>query len=426
MKPQSWRSRALTRMTVLALPLALLAAPQALAAPPTTVSFSHTGAAQSWTVPAGVTEITIEAWGAASGDCRAGGYARRTLPVTSGQTLTVMVGAQGSPNGGSNAFNGGGQGGYASYASPAYFQPGGGGGTDVRQFGNLLNHRVIVAGGAGGGAYPARVTTCPAPTSPFGPVSMMGGEGGGLVGNDGGFPVAAGVLNSSGGGGTQLAGGRADSFGAGPGSLGQGGYGAGGDGGGGGGGGYYGGGGGAADTGGGGGSGYAPGGVLLTGKNLGHGRVKIHYSPGAGPVYPSSNNSACSGGAATRVDRITADDGFTEYSVDVHHTPTQVQVCSTMKSISTGQETWSQDVVVDNTWSVDNLQPVVTPPTVQDEAPDGEAPGSPCAPPGTGQGTGTENARAYTRSGKTSTGETVICVGFRSQSQSRHIRVIIP
>src|SRR4051812_39167672 len=64
------------------------------AAAATSVSFSYTGAAQSWQVPTGVTSIQVDAYGAAGGIDAAGlttgGLAGRTsavIPVTPGESL---------------------------------------------------------------------------------------------------------------------------------------------------------------------------------------------------------------------------------------------------------------------------------------------------------------------------------------------------
>jgi hypothetical protein len=106
---------------------------------PRTASFEFTGAPQEFVVPAGVTEITIEAWGAGSGQgdyIKDGGYAATRLSVTPGETIQINVG-------GSNGYNGGGSAGTPNA---------GGGATDVRQRGTTLDDRVLVAGGAGGPA----------------------------------------------------------------------------------------------------------------------------------------------------------------------------------------------------------------------------------------------------------------------------------
>jgi hypothetical protein len=418
MKSRSRHFRALVRIVVLALPLTLASAlPHASASVPTTVTFNYTGAPQQWTVPIGVQSIIVEAWGAASKGlylCAAGGYAKRAVSVMSGERLNVMVGGMSlntsSLNGG---FNGGGSGG----AIGSNRGTGGGGATDLRQGGSGLHDRVIVAGGAGGSLYCG------------GGGQIYGGSGGGWQGGDGRVDpcnIECGLL--IGRGGTQIAGGAGGVY---PTAAGPGGFGYGGDGaigGPGGGAGWFGGGGTSCSCGAGGGSGFAPDGLLENGVNWGHGRLTITYATATSPtpVYPSSGNNACTTGATTRVDRVRTDAGNMEYEVDVHHTPTEVQVCTTVRDMNSGQEIWSKDVIVDKTWDPGDIEPPITPPTVDSNAPDGEGSGSPCAPgAGQGWGGGSENARAYARTGTNSTDEPVICVGFRSAVASRHVRVTV-
>ena len=123
-----------------------------------TASFSYTGAAQTWTVPAGVTQIALELRGAQGGgsypcsgaredDGGLGGLTQGNLAVTPGQVLNLFVGGQ-APDVGNvtpapGGFNGGGDGGQ--------WGAGGGGATDVRVGGTALADRVAVAGGGGGG-----------------------------------------------------------------------------------------------------------------------------------------------------------------------------------------------------------------------------------------------------------------------------------
>ncbi|GIK69385.1 MAG: hypothetical protein BroJett020_06800 [Bacteroidota bacterium] len=104
-----------------------------------TQTFSYTGSTQTFTVPAGVTKITIEAWGAQGqgGNGGLGGYVKGDLTVTPGQVLNIYVG-------GKNGYNGGGLGHAAVLRN-------GGGASDVRVGGTALANRVIVAGGGGGG-----------------------------------------------------------------------------------------------------------------------------------------------------------------------------------------------------------------------------------------------------------------------------------
>ena len=187
-------------------------------------TFSYTGAAQTFTVPAGVTSVIVDAYGASGGQAYivgaggSGGRVQATIAVTSGESLTVNVGGAGAgfidAGLGAGGFNGGGNGAFS-------LAGGGGGASDVRRGGTAL----VIAGGGGGA----------------GVSNVAGGSGGDTVGANGASP-------SGGGGGTQTAGGTAGAAGVGgnagnPGSSGNGGAGSS-DGGGGGGGGYYGGGGG--------------------------------------------------------------------------------------------------------------------------------------------------------------------------------------
>ena len=221
---------------------------------PTTASFSYSGAAQSYVIPADVTYIKIDMAGAAGSANGNGGYGARiqaVIPVLTGTTLNFYIGGAGYTfNGGGTVVGGGGA---------------GGGATDIRIGGNLLSNRVLVAGAGGGGtAYACTSSSWIA----------NGGHGGTLVGIDG---MSCNV-NNQGSGGTQTSGGSGGAGGGSPGSLGQGGNGLSPFGGGGGGG-YYGGGGG-YNSGGGGGSSYvAPayyGNTIVTaGYNTGNGYVKI-------------------------------------------------------------------------------------------------------------------------------------------------------
>jgi len=288
-----------------------------------TITLNYTGEAQTFVVPDGVCEITVDAFGArggaggifeffdggagltaeygsGEGDVGAeqfasgfglGGRATSTLTVTPGESLTVMVGGHGRspfifPFGGAGGFNGGGDGG----AGEGVGGGGGGGASDVRQGGSALSNRVVVAGGGGGGGA----------GGPGGD-GADAGDGGGTVGDDGddgaGDPVTE--QGTGGGGGTDTTGGTAgtnatdDGGGTPPtaGDLGVGGTGGShGDGGGGGGGGYYGGGGAGAGFvgsggGGGGGSGFGPAGTAFdTGVNAGDGRVLITWDPAVQPA----------------------------------------------------------------------------------------------------------------------------------------------
>jgi hypothetical protein len=187
-------------------------------------TFHYTGAEQSFKVPNGVTFITVVARGAA-GD---GGYGSTSsqhfvyygrggrvyaiVPVKSGEILNVFVGGRGEGSyEGGNGFNGGGQGGeYPHCKFGVCYGFGGGGASDVRQGGDKLRDRILVAGG-GGGAGTGRVDT-------------SGGAGGGPIGGNGQGESSSYDGATGGFGGSQRAGG----FGGTPGgsrSYGFGGYG---------------------------------------------------------------------------------------------------------------------------------------------------------------------------------------------------------
>ncbi len=219
--------------------------------PPQALVFNYTGAVQTFTVPAGVLSLTINALGARGGASYNGGVpgyggqVQTTLTVIPGQVLNIYVGNQGTV-GNSNppalgGFNGGGEGhGYNGCCSGG----GGGGATDIRIGGVALANRVLVAAGGGAAGSDGGATG--------------GGSGGGLTGGTAGNGNNGNTVEAT--GGTQIGGGIGGSLNGYPppgdnGVLGIGGQ-AGGGLGGGGGGGYYGGGGGVW-AGGGGGSSWA-------------------------------------------------------------------------------------------------------------------------------------------------------------------------
>ena len=97
------------------------------------VTYNYTGGLQYFTVPSGVTQVTIDAYGAQGGDSywHPGGYGARivgTVSVSAGQQLKIMVGGKGGV-------------GYCG---------GGGGGTFVT---TTANSPLVIAGGGGGAGY---------------------------------------------------------------------------------------------------------------------------------------------------------------------------------------------------------------------------------------------------------------------------------
>ena len=214
----------------------------------TTTTFLYTGADQYFVVPAGVTSIYVEVYGAGGGINNgnlggAGGKSTGTLTVIPGDTYVVIAGQKGGNGYGIYSYGGGG-------ASNG--KGGGGGRSEIRKQGDSVANAIIAGGGGGAGYY--TVST--------------GGAGGGSVGgaglnaNSSGYTTAKGGSNGVGGAagiyngwsgvaGSSLVGGNSYYSGAGDGA-GGGGYGGGG-------------GGGYAGGGGGGGGKAGPGGTTTTG-----------------------------------------------------------------------------------------------------------------------------------------------------------------
>jgi hypothetical protein len=128
---------------------------QSFGGPPVIIdSLTYTGAMQTYTVPCGVTSVTISCYGAQGGSGATGGngaqggqgglggFSTGALAVTPGQSLFVFVGGAGQTAIG--GFNGGGSAGSQNAG-------GGGGASDVRVNSSNAVDRVIVGGGGGGG-----------------------------------------------------------------------------------------------------------------------------------------------------------------------------------------------------------------------------------------------------------------------------------
>jgi hypothetical protein len=214
-------------------------------------TFRFNGRKQTFKVPAKVTQISIVAHaGNGGGNVPSyGGRVTAVIPVTPSETLAIYVGGNG--DGSKGGFDGGGAGGSGGFGDS--YGSGGGGASDVREGGDKLADRVLVAGGGGGqGGFNEKN---------YG----IGGKGGGKTGGDGSVGYgdysdsSEGYDGNGGTGGTQSQGGSGGTGGTGffcygltgdNGLLGKGGAGANGGSypcggfGGGGGGGYYGGGGG--------------------------------------------------------------------------------------------------------------------------------------------------------------------------------------
>ncbi len=216
-------------------------------------TYSYTGGVQTWTIPAGVFSISIDAQGGTGGSAYyssaggCGGRVQCNLAVTPGQVLNIYVGGaggdgsgySGGAGGNTGPFASGGAGGSAYYGTGA---GGGGGATDLRIGGTALANRVLAAGGGGGGGNDCGIDN--------------GGSGGGPGSAGNGLDCGSYSSFTCGGGATPASAGSGASFGGGTGGPLTGGIGTnpgyGFNAGGGGGGGYYGGGGGYYGGGGGG------------------------------------------------------------------------------------------------------------------------------------------------------------------------------
>lgn len=181
------------RWTVLVgLLFAALAAPASAAAAGQT--FVYTGHPESYTVPAGVHYLHIQAGGGKGGSGHSGGKGglgvqvdARYVPVKPGDTLRVVVGGDGGTAAGGGKLPNTGEGGYNGGGDGARGGGGGGGFTYIQESDG--SHLIVAGGGGGGGA-----TANGGPQNP--PGTLDGQNGGGSLGTPQG-----------GGGGTLTAGG---------------------------------------------------------------------------------------------------------------------------------------------------------------------------------------------------------------------------
>jgi uncharacterized repeat protein (TIGR01451 family) len=165
--------------------------------------FGYTGGDQRLVVPAGVTSLSVQLWGAGGGGSSgeaggAGGFTAGTVAVSGGELVTVTVGAGGTIDG-TPGYGGGGAGGPAGPGVTG----GSGGGMSALWAGAFGSTPLLVAGGgggAGGGAGDAADTSENRVAIASG--NGAAGAGGGIDGGSAGRP-------GSGQGGTQVAGGAA-------------------------------------------------------------------------------------------------------------------------------------------------------------------------------------------------------------------------
>lgn len=211
------RTHNITRTAALAFGVAALTtAPGIANAQTVTTAFAFTDADQSYTVPTGVTSITVKLWGAGGGTFGgSGAFVTGSLAVTPGTTLTLIVGAGGSsfPF---NSYGGGGSGNFGSgggrsgirfggvelvTAGAGGGQGGGGGGLTAGQRGRFGSGEIGGAGGgtqtAGGAGFGGGANG----TAFQGGDGTVGGGGGGYFGGGGASGGGIGSNQSSSGGG---------------------------------------------------------------------------------------------------------------------------------------------------------------------------------------------------------------------------------
>ncbi len=204
------------------------------ATPVTTTATYSTPGGYSFTVPAGVTSVTVAAAGAGGGSVGIlnGGEAAAVtaaVPVAGGEQLFVGVGGVGGPFGASGAGGAGGIDGGGAGGSSPLFSASGGGGASLVGVGSpfsSLGALVVAAGGGGAGADAAGGNAGSAGASAPDASSAGGGAGTTAAGGSGGTGA-----NESGLAGSSGLGGAGGSGGAGGGGGGGGGYSGGGGGG---------------------------------------------------------------------------------------------------------------------------------------------------------------------------------------------------
>ncbi|GAA3803992.1 MBG domain-containing protein [Cellulomonas soli] len=185
-------------------PTLLWATPVASALESETTTFTTTGVA-SYTVPAGVSVLTIEAWGAegtkgpreSNPSPGKGGGIRSTVTVTPGQVLQVMVGAAGGGGVGGVAWASGGNGGGASGVRA---------GSCAAALACDPSADLVIAGGGGGAGPVSNLTTYDGPCGGDGGANPDGSGARGCS-SDSTDPTAGGAggtATAGGAGGTKL------------------------------------------------------------------------------------------------------------------------------------------------------------------------------------------------------------------------------
>ena len=162
-----------------------------------TTTYNSTGGLQTFTVPAGITSVTVDVQGAQGGGVSGydtyqsnggnGGRVQATVAVTAGHVLNIYVGAQGSQTGTGGYWGGGSDGNFTST------WPGAGGGGASTISDNTSSTLLVLAGGGGGGGGDLAG-------------SDNGGVGGGTTGGNG----VSSSCTTGGTGGTPAAGGTGE------------------------------------------------------------------------------------------------------------------------------------------------------------------------------------------------------------------------
>ena len=158
-------------------------------------SFSFSGGIQTWTVPAGVCQITVNASGAGGGGGTStggsGGRITATIPVIAGTQYRVIVGGAGGAASGRAGGGGGGFSGLLTTSNAHVVTAGGGGGAPGTEGCTIGN------GGNGGGG-----TGGSGPCGNGGLGGVNGSNPAGGAGGTGNFPGLAGDVNGGGNGGS--------------------------------------------------------------------------------------------------------------------------------------------------------------------------------------------------------------------------------
>jgi hypothetical protein len=195
---------------------------------PVVTTLSYTGSLQTYTVPAGVSNLYVYMWGGGGGAAAvgvgtgrggAGAYIQGVLTTTPGETLSIIVagggsGAYSGPSG-SGGYGGGGNAnrGGNTYAGGPTSNAGNGSGGGGRSAIQRSGTEIVTVGGGGGAGYGQGGAAAWTGTATAGTGNGGGGgtpTGGGAYGS-GGNPTSFGVGTA----GTQLQGGNGNNFGGG-------------------------------------------------------------------------------------------------------------------------------------------------------------------------------------------------------------------